>query len=731
MSDERADRPVSELTNTLFAAASNDASTAVADESADDPQALPGVGGEAMSLRDGLARGGAFTFIILLVLNSLDELEAGALALLAPNIRDSFGISDGAITFIGSAAGAFVVLGAFPMGYLADRYRRAPIVGISSLAFTGFVFLTGLAVNAFTIFCTRLGAGIAKANTLPVHSSLIADTYPIQVRGRMGAINAMAGRSVGAIAPVIIGLIVLIAGGDDGWRWAFILLGLPVAVVAVLAFRIPEPVRGQWEKSDVLDTVIESDEPGAISVEAAFARLRQIRTLRSVVVAFCAIGFLIFTLGVQTNIYLDDEFGLDTLERGIVASIAGVAAALFLPFVGRRFDRLYRNDPESALRLLGYYLLPLTALIPVQFLVPNPVAFVVLSIPIQVLFTASFAMVAPTVQAIVPYQLRGLGNALVTLYIFLVGAVGGSILAAFLIDAYGPRIAIITLAIPSIGLGAVMLLRGASSIREDLALIAEELHEELAEHERRRDVDAATPAIQLANVDVSYGRLQVLFGVDLEVASGETLALLGTNGAGKTTALKAISGLIVPDRGVVRHHGRTITFHSPEWRVAHGIQMLPGGRGVWPHLTVRDNLVVGAYAYRRNAEDCQRRIDGALARFPVLGGRLDDTAAQLSGGQQQALALARVMLHEPDVLLIDELSLGLAPAVVEELLVSLEDLKRQGQTMIIVEQSLNVALSIADRAVFMEKGTVRFDGPAAELVERDDLVRAVFLGTGD
>ena len=304
-----------DLTATLFEAESERQSELMEPRPEVPSEQLPGVGGDEMRLADGLARGGAFTFVVLLILNSLDELEAGAMALLAPNIRDTFGVSDGTITFITSVSAAFVVLGAFPMGYLADRYRRAPIVGLSSMAFTGFVFLTGLAVNAFTIFCTRLGAGIAKANTLPVHSSVIADAYPIQVRGRIFAINAMAGRSVGAIAPVLIGAIVVVAGGDEGWRWPFILLGLPVAVVAVLAFRIPEPARGQWEKKHVLDSVIEAEEPGAISVEAAFARLMKIRTLRSVVVAFCAIGFLIFTLGVQTNIYLEDEFGLDAFGR--------------------------------------------------------------------------------------------------------------------------------------------------------------------------------------------------------------------------------------------------------------------------------------------------------------------------------------------------------------------------------------------------------------------------------
>ncbi len=690
---------------------------------------LPGVGSDAMSLKEGLKKGGSSTFVLLLILNSLDELEAGAMALLAPDIRDTFGVSNGTITFITAASAAFIALGAFPMGWLADRYRRAPIIGICTALFTGFVFLTGLAVNAFMMFWTRFGVGIAKANTLPVHSSLIADTYPIAIRGRLGAVTAMCGRSVNAIAPVLIGAIVAISGGDEGWRWAFFILGFPVAFFAFRAFRLPEPPRGQWEKADVLDSVIEDDDPAPISVEAAFARLLRIRTVKAVIIAFCALGFLLFTLGVQTNIYLEEEFGLSTFGRGVVASIAGIIATMFLPFVGRRFDQLYRRDPAQALRLIGFLLLPLAVLLPIQFLMPNEYLFVAVGIPVQVLFASSFAMVGPTVQAIVPYRLRGLGSALVTLYIFLIGAVGGALVAALLIDAYGPRTAIIALAIPSLSIGALMLLRGASSIKYDLSLIVAELQEELEEHERQREDPELIPAIQVADLDFSYGPVQILFDLNFSVSKGETLALLGTNGAGKSTVLRVITGLGTPQRGVVRLHGRTITYSTPEQRAAMGIQMLPGGKGTFPNLSIGDNLRIGAYRYRHDAADVQRRIDRVVEVFPSLSDRMGDRAGNLSGGQQQMLALARVMLHEPEVLIIDELSLGLAPALVQDLLEHIDALKEAGQTMIIVEQSLNVALAVADRAVFLEKGQVRFEGSARELAERDDLARAVFLGS--
>jgi ABC-type branched-subunit amino acid transport system ATPase component len=145
-------------------------------------------------------------------------------------------------------------------------------------------------------------------------------------------------------------------------------------------------------------------------------------------------------------------------------------------------------------------------------------------------------------------------------------------------------------------------------------------------------------------------------------------------------------------------------------------------------MTVRENLEMGAYLYRSDPADRDRRLDRVLELFRDLAARQDQTAGSLSGGQQQMLALAITLLHDPDVLLIDELSLGLSPVVVQELLTVVDRLKAKGTTIVLVEQSLNVALAVADRAVFLEKGQVRFEGPAAELAERDDLARAVFLG---
>jgi ABC-type branched-subunit amino acid transport system ATPase component/predicted MFS family arabinose efflux permease len=732
---EPAPRPSSAAIAADLAAGLIDAEAERADEARAEREVLfadellPGVGGEQMTLRQGLAIGGSATFFTLMALSAFDELESATLGVLAPNIRDTFGMSNGAIVFLSAASGGFLVLGALPMGWLADRCRRGRVAGWAGLVFAAMVMASGAAANAFLLFLARLGVGIGKSSTLPVHGSLHADTYPIAVRGRVGAANGIAGRVTGTLSPLLAGGIAALAGGTAGWRWAFFVLGVPTTIAAAFAFRLPEPRRGRNEMRAVLGEVVEQDQPMPISVEAAFARLLRIRTTRTVIMAFAAMGFGLFTGPVLTNLWMQDHFGLGTFARGVYATIGGLGVLVVLPFVGPRYDRLYRTDPSRALKLVGYLILPVAAITPVQWFMPNAPAFVVLQMLPLILLSSAFAMIGPVMQSVSPYRLRGLGTALAAIYIFFIGATGGSLLSALLLSSYSARVAALVIGVPSTLIGALMLIRSSAFIKNDLSLVVRELQEELVERDRQLADPDDVPVLQVADVDFEYGNVQVLFGVGFEVRRGEALALLGTNGAGKSTILKAICGLGTPSRGVVRLNGKTITFVSPEQRGRYGIRLLPGGKGVFPGMTVRENLQMGAFQLRKAESGHQEgRLGYVLDLFPDLAERLDQRAGSLSGGQQQMLALAMVLMHDPEVLLIDELSLGLAPVVVQDLLAVIERLKADGMTMIIVEQSLNVALAIADRAVFLEKGQVRFTGSARELIKRDDLARAVFLG---
>ena len=689
---------------------------------------LPGVGAQQMTLKQGLGVGGSFTFAMLLLLNGVENLEGASLGVLAPDIRDSFGVSDGVIVFVSAASSAFIVLGALPMGWLADRYRRPPIIAAAAVLFSTCVFLSGLAVNAFTLFLTRLGVGVAKSSNNTVHPSLVADAYPIGVRGRLSATTLGSGLLIGAISPVLVGGIATLAGGPDGWRWAFFILGLPALGLAFFALRMPEVPRGQFEMTDVLGEVIDT-RPMAMSVESVFSRLKQIRTFRHAMLAFAALGFGLFTGPILQGLYVEERFNLDALERGLLGSLGGLLALCVLPFAARGYDARFRQDPAKALRLVGLLIIPIAVVIPIQYAMPNALAFALVGVVVSVLQFTAFTMIGPVLQSITPYRLRGMGAALGSLYIFFVGATGGALLSAFLTDAVGSKGAVLILMIPSSMVGGVLLVRSSSFIKNDMSLVVAELKEEMEEFQRQKAGPDAVPVLQVTDVDFSYGQVQVLFDVAFEVRKGEVLALLGTNGAGKSTILRVIAGLGTPARGVVRLNGETVTFVAPEKRGRMGIRLLPGGRGVFPQMTVRENLEMAAFVYRNDRADQERRIAKVLELFGNLARRQGQAAGSLSGGEQQMVALAAVLLHEPEVLLIDELSLGLSPIVVQELLQVVERLKAEGTTIVIVEQSLNVALAMADRAVFLEKGEVRFEGAAQDLLERDDLARAVFLGS--
>ena len=235
------------------------------------------------------------------------------------------------------------------------------------------------------------------------------------------------------------------------------------------------------------------------------------------------------------------------------------------------------------------------------------------------------------------------------------------------------------------------------------------------------------PLVRVRGLDVSYGKTQVLFGVDFHVERGEIVALLGTNGAGKSTLLSAMTGLVKPGGGSVVYDGTDITGDEPTTIVSQGMVLMPGGKGVFPTLTVEENLELAGWIHADDPDGVAASIEEVLDIFPRLRERYSQKAGNLSGGEQQMLTLGQALIIKPDLLMIDELSLGLAPIIVEQLLEIVERIHDEGTTIVLVEQSVNVACTVAQRAVFMEKGEVRFDGPTTDLLDRPEILRAVFL----
>jgi branched-chain amino acid transport system ATP-binding protein len=222
-----------------------------------------------------------------------------------------------------------------------------------------------------------------------------------------------------------------------------------------------------------------------------------------------------------------------------------------------------------------------------------------------------------------------------------------------------------------------------------------------------------------------YGRIEVLHGVSLEVRRGEVVALVGSNGAGKTTSMRVISGILPASAGSIAFAGEPVDRLPAHARVARGLAQVPEGRQVFAPLSVEDNLLLGGF--RRRAADQSHAIERVYALFPVLAERRGSAAGTLSGGQQQMLAIARALMSEPRMLLLDEPSMGLAPVLVDRILDTIVTLRKDGMTILLVEQNVNAALAIADRAYVLETGRIVLSGPSATLAG-DPRVREAYLG---
>ncbi len=349
-----------------------------------------------------------------------------------------------------------------------------------------------------------------------------------------------------------------------------------------------------------------------------------------------------------------------------------------------------------------------------------------------VLFGLSFACfgllgiaLTMTILSIVPASMRPHAAALAGIFTAAVGGFGGVLLLSGVEAALGSTGAIGFLVVPGL-IAALVLRTAAQTVDADFDRMVDELVED-EELNVLRSQGQHLPLLSCRGIDFSYGRLQVLFDVDFTVDDGEMVALLGTNGAGKSTLLRVVSGVGLPSRGTVRLDGNDITYLDAERHVTRGVTQIPGGRAVFGPMTVADNLRVYGFSHGRDRQAIERGIEESFAAFPRLAERRDQFASTLSGGEQQMLALSKALIVKPRLLLIDELSLGLAPKVVGELLTMVRRINAAGTAVVLVEQSVNIALSAVEHAYFMEKGEIRFDGAASKLLGRDDLLRSVFL----
>ncbi|MBW3665073.1 MAG: MFS transporter [Actinobacteria bacterium] len=673
-----------------------------------------------MSARNRLQRltGGAAAgpLLVLFGLNLVDEFDRFAFAALSPEIRDAFDLTDTGIGAISVVAGAFILVAALPIGVVADRANRVRIATGAAILWGSMSVLTGLVPTVALLFLVRLLGGIGRIVNEVVHPSLLNDYYDQRVLPRVFFLHRLA-NPLSGLAGVVAGVI----AASLGWEWAFFLLAIPTFVLIGAVVRLREPARGETIDPALAE---EAAAEGAIAFGEARRQLWGVPTLRRLWTASLLLGLAIISIPPLLALFYEQEYGYASVGRGAVVFLwsTGVVVGLIL---GLRYaDRAEAEGHTSALATItGLSGVWLAAGLVVMAVAPWS-AVSLLAMAIGAFGAGSFQPAYfPLVGRVAPPRVRSQAYAWAIL--FLAAGALASVALFAIGDAQGYRTAFTVLAV-DVALAGLIARSARSLVAADVGQAEGAL---VVAAELRRTLEATgTPALlSCRNVGVAYDQIQVLFGVDLEVQHGEIVALLGTNGAGKSTLLRAISGLTDPNHGAIFFDGRDVTHADANRTTELGIVQVPGGRAVFPTLTVAEHLRLAAWQHRDEPAYVEDATAEVLELFPILRERSGQIAGNLSGGEQQMLGLAMAFIQRPKLLLIDELSLGLAPAIVEELLGVVRRIRDEGTAIVIVEQSVNVALTISDRAYFMEKGEIRFEGPAAELIERDDIVRSVFL----
>ena len=667
----------------------------------------------------GLTGPAFYPLLVLFGLNAVDELDRTAFAILLPEIRDHFSLDLDAALGIIALISAIALTLQVPIAHWADKGPRVRLALGGALAWSLFSFGTGLSWTIWFLVVMRSGSSIGKAVVDPTHNSLIADLFEPNVRPKAYSFHRAANAVGGFLGPLFAGLLAY----SFGWRAPFFVYAVPTVLLVIAGMRLREPIRGAHERRAMgasEEAIATEEQPP--SYGEAWRMSWRIETLRRIwySLPFLAVAFIGFaSLG---SLFYEEVFDLDERARGVVAAAVEPFQLVGVIYGARIGMRLVQRDPSLVLRFLGLQGLVLAGVAAVFALSP----WLPLAVAANAVLTGLVAVLGPGIYAAlslaIPPRARAVGFSIGSLWVLpglLILPVIGSIA-----DAWGIRTGLLMMT-PVFVVGGYLIARAAATINRDIEDVwktAAARSEVLYERRQGR-----SKLLLVRGLDVYYGDVQVLFGVDLEIDEGEIVALLGTNGAGKSTLLKAISGIVEAERGAIIFDGVEMTHTPPAEIAGRGVAQVPGGVGTFPSLSIGENLRVAAWLERRNRSEVDAAVERVLDTFPILRERLDEPAANLSGGQQQMLALGMAFLSRPRLLMIDELTLGLAPVVVEQLLPILREIKEQGTTIILVEQSVNVALTVAETAYFMEKGEIRFSGPTAELLDRPDILRSVFL----
>jgi ABC-type branched-subunit amino acid transport system ATPase component len=664
-----------------------------------------------------------------------DTVQAYAFTVLTPEISRTLGIS---VTAIASAGALYQLANSaspLPTARLSQfKARRALLCVSTGIVWSLVTLFTGFVTSLLGLIGILVLDGLTTGSVQALHPPLVADSYAPEVRVRAMSFYYAIGTFGRATSPLLVGLFAGLLGFT--WRGVFLCMGIVSIGICLLAIRLRDPGFGKWD-TELLrasvheahgETATDADELSDREVALGFweicRRVLMIPTNRRLVAGFAVVGVLLVPLTTFISFFLDQRWNLGPGGRGLFFTFYGAVGIVTLLLYGNRGEKQFRESPARVVVASGVILgvavgfIALGGVMPAFWAVVTcfGIAGASVSLLVPLLFTA--------VMSIVPANMRPHAIGMVTLFQSL-GGLAGALLLGGIQQQYGITGAMISIAIPGV-LGGAIIASAGKFIDNDLDRMIDEVLED-EEIRRLESSGAHLPMLACRGIDFSYGQLQVLFGVDFTVDDGEMVALLGVNGAGKSTLLKVISGIGLPSRGSVRYRGQEITYLDAERRLRLGITQVPGGRAVFGPMTVVENL--RSYGYTMGTD--KGAVDGAINRtfeaFPRLYERRNSLASTLSGGEQQMLGLSKALMLRPRLLLIDELSLGLAPVIVGQLLELVRQINADGTAVVLVEQSVNIALNLVEHAYFMEKGEMRFDGRADELLARDDLLRAVFL----
>ena len=672
-----------------------------------------------VSLRELCGGEAAYPLLLLFGLNAVDELDRAAFGVLLPNIREHFNLDLSTMLAIVALSSVAALALQVPIAQLADRSKRIPIAVVGALVWGLFSGLTGIAMGVIVLTVARSGSSLGKAVVDPTHNSLIADYYPIEVRAKVFSFHRSA-NAVGAfVGPLSAGFL----AHYFGWRTPFLIFTIPTVILAIMAIKLREPIRGFWERKamGVTDEVANTEEE-APSFSESWRTVQKVQSLRRIwySLPFLATGLIGF--GTLASLLYDQEFGLDERARGIAAAIAEPFQLVGLIVGARWLTKKFAGNVAGLTKVAGYVSLVAAVASAAFALAPN----IYIAVAVNCAISASLAVLGPATFAVlslaIPPRARATGFSVASLWIIPGLAILPMI--GWIADKTSIRIGMLTM-IPLFLIGGLIQLSIRNVIMDDIGQVWQSAAARSEALYDRRQGNAKL--LLLRGVHSGYDGRMVLQGISMDMEEGEIVALLGTNGAGKSTLLKSISGTVEADKGAIIFDGRDITHAPPHEIAAMGIVQMPGGQGVFGSLTVRENLDLAGWTNRRDRDGVAKARAEVMEMFPILGERLDEPAVNLSGGQQQMVALAMSFIMRPRVLLIDELSLGLAPVIVGQLLPVVQRLAKEGVTVVLVEQSVNIALTVAQRAYFLERGEIRFAGPTAELLNRPDILRSVFL----